>query len=994
MSSPNLSNYLKYLAIILLLILSPKLRSQMPKNALIGYWHNWNSTDAKYILLDKIDPRYNVIEVAFALPTSNTDMTMNFIPEIVSKSELISQIQLLQSKGKKVLISVGGATAYIDIKDNAQFDNFVTSMNNIIETYGFDGIDIDIEHGNSIIITSGSTIVSPNNQSMINLINAVKSIMSNYRTKYSKKMLLTMAPETAYVQGGQSGFGSIWGGYLPIIHALRDSIDVLQVQLYNSGSMYGIDNNIYEQGNSDFIVAMTEAVIHGFNTAGGWFTGLPSHKIAVGLPACSSAAGGGFVDTSNVKKAMQYLIGNGPKVGSYSLDSINGYKNLTKMMTWSINWDSMSTCANSYEYADNYENIFDCNSPIISNDLQNKTACENESVTFSVTTDGDDFNYKWYHNNILISNSPNSNIYIIDDVNLSNSGTYNVEISNSCGKSISSNSSILNVIEKLKIITTSDDLLLCEGEEAELKVSAAGNKLTYQWKKESSNLLGKNNSILILPLVSAKDIGKYSCEIKDSCGNILKSEIIKIDVIKKVSIISQSKDSTICEGSNIELSLIADGNVLSYQWRKGNNDLIGENKSVLIINNLSNNDEGDYFCDITDSCGNSISTERIELKIIKSPEILLEINDLTFFENDSLYLEIIALGENLKYSWYKDNEIIKKNDEAFLRISKLSLIDSGYYYCSVSNECGAVISKEFKVNVRKSISEAKLVLSKPLISCDSISIDKFNSNLFENIIKNIGESDLIINSIDLNGKDKDCFTLNDLKFPITLKTNETLNLNINFLGKSEGLKESELVINSNSEKNEILRLNGFVVFTNIQYPLGVFFDNSEIDSESFQTIKIENNSNIDLIFNTNLNGKSCSDLFLEAYTFIVNQNSNYDLVLNYKRSSNQNPKCNLILKNKWVNDIEIETSFAISSVHNLELVKNVQLTPNPATDEISLINLPYNSLVNIYSIYGERMNINIYDNNKLNVTSLSAGVYYCKITSNEIVYTKKFILVK
>ena len=238
MSSLYLSNFLRYLVTMLLLILGPKLVSQIPKNALIGYWHNWNSTDAKYILLDKIDTRYNVIEVAFAMPTSNSDMTMNFIPEIVSKSELISQIQSLQSEGKKVLISVGGATAYIDIKDNTQIDNFVTSMNNIIETYGFDGIDIDIEHGNSIIITSGSTIENPNNQSMINLITAVKSIMSNYRAKYSKKMLLTMAPETAYVQGGQSGFGSIWGGYLPIIHALRDSIDVLQVQLYNSGSMY------------------------------------------------------------------------------------------------------------------------------------------------------------------------------------------------------------------------------------------------------------------------------------------------------------------------------------------------------------------------------------------------------------------------------------------------------------------------------------------------------------------------------------------------------------------------------------------------------------------------------------------------------------------------------------------------------------------------------------------------------------------------------------
>lgn len=27
-------------------------------------------------------------------------------------------------------------------------------------------------------------------------------------------------------------------------------------------------------------------------------------------------------------------------------------------MTWSMNWDAVSTCANAYEFASNFENIF------------------------------------------------------------------------------------------------------------------------------------------------------------------------------------------------------------------------------------------------------------------------------------------------------------------------------------------------------------------------------------------------------------------------------------------------------------------------------------------------------------------------------------------------------------------------------------------------------------------------------------------------------------
>ncbi len=341
----------------LFLLIGAKLIAQMPNPALVGYWHNWNDVNAPYIQLDSIDNRYNVIEIAFAVPTSSSNMNMVFTPDVVSQSVFIAKVHALQLQGKKVLISIGGATANIDLTTTVNKNAFVSSMTSIINTYGFDGIDIDIENGNSILITGG-TIAVPSNIAQINLIDAIKQIMANYRTAHPQKLLLTMAPETAYVQGGLSGFGSIWGGYLPIIDALRDSLDLLQVQLYNSGSMYGIDIKTYSQGTADFILAMTESVIHGFNTSGGMFTGLPASKVVVGLPACSSAAGGGFVDSATVKTAINYLTGKGSKPGTYVLSNSGGYPALRGMMTWSINWDAVSTCSNRYQYANNYQSIF------------------------------------------------------------------------------------------------------------------------------------------------------------------------------------------------------------------------------------------------------------------------------------------------------------------------------------------------------------------------------------------------------------------------------------------------------------------------------------------------------------------------------------------------------------------------------------------------------------------------------------------------------------
>lgn len=323
--------------------------------SLVGYWHNWNAVEAPFIPLDEIDSTFNVIVISFALPTSPSDMSMTFAPEQYTQSTFIADIQELQNQGKKVLLSIGGATGVINLTDNIQKQNFITSLNNLIATYGFDGLDIDIEHGDCIY--ASGTINTPTNVGTLNLISAIQSIMTTFQTTYGHKMWLTMAPETAYVQGGMSAYGSIWGGYLPLIHALRNEVDIISVQLYNCGTIYGLDGAIYTQGTADFIIALTEATIRGFNTTGGFFDGLPASKVAVGLPACVLAAGSGFTDTAVVASAIKYLKGEGPKPGSYTLVNPEGYPDLRGMMTWSINWDAASCCG-AYTFAHNYRDLF------------------------------------------------------------------------------------------------------------------------------------------------------------------------------------------------------------------------------------------------------------------------------------------------------------------------------------------------------------------------------------------------------------------------------------------------------------------------------------------------------------------------------------------------------------------------------------------------------------------------------------------------------------
>ncbi|MBK8498720.1 MAG: chitinase [Flavobacteriales bacterium] len=321
---------------------------------LVGYWHNWNDANAPYLQLDQTDPRYTIIDIAFAEPLAGTTHNMVFTPSGTPQNEFIAAVGALQAQGKKVIISIGGANATVHLDSDAERDEFVSSMLDIITTYGFDGIDIDLE--GSSVSSTGGTIISPVDAPIIRLIDAIEAIGDAFEVQNGVPMMLTMAPETAYVQGGMSAFGGIWGAYLPIIDALRDRIDILHVQLYNSGSMYGIDGSIYTQGTADFIVSQTEAVLQGFGTGGGFFGPLPAEKVAIGLPACQNAAGGGYVDPTDLAAAVEYLLGTGPQPGSYQ--RLSTYPSLRGLMTWSINWDAVSSCATSFELAQSYEDIF------------------------------------------------------------------------------------------------------------------------------------------------------------------------------------------------------------------------------------------------------------------------------------------------------------------------------------------------------------------------------------------------------------------------------------------------------------------------------------------------------------------------------------------------------------------------------------------------------------------------------------------------------------
>ena len=195
----SMNMLLRPIALGTLLSAMVPLRSHGQAPALVGYWHNWNDLVAPYIQLDQVDPRYNVIEVSFSVPAIGTSHQMEFTPSETTPSALAGHVAALQAQGRKVLISIGGANAAIHLDSDAERDEFVSSMLAIIGTYGFDGMDIDLE-GSSVAITGGS-ITAPTDATILRLIGAVNTIADTFSSQSGSQMMLPMAREREEVEG-------------------------------------------------------------------------------------------------------------------------------------------------------------------------------------------------------------------------------------------------------------------------------------------------------------------------------------------------------------------------------------------------------------------------------------------------------------------------------------------------------------------------------------------------------------------------------------------------------------------------------------------------------------------------------------------------------------------------------------------------------------------------------------------------------------------------
>lgn len=219
-------------------------------------------------------------------------------------------VQDLQRRKHTVVISVGGGDGGVLPCASASDERFVLNMVKgllgVVEKYGFDGVDFDLEHRNGDYVKCGELVAK---------------VMKGLRRGATRRMLITMAPQMTNVMPEQPLISGGVNELVPLLAYASECIDLVMPQMYNSWA--GAETIKYAE--SYFHTLFTGfALVKGENS---FPVKLTPDRVAPGYPASPHGAGSGFLPPSEVAAMIKGFAQNS------SMGKVAG------AMTWDLGWD-------------------------------------------------------------------------------------------------------------------------------------------------------------------------------------------------------------------------------------------------------------------------------------------------------------------------------------------------------------------------------------------------------------------------------------------------------------------------------------------------------------------------------------------------------------------------------------------------------------------------------------------------------------------------------
>jgi hypothetical protein len=384
--------------------------------------------------------------------------------------------------------------------------------------------------------------------------------------------------------------------------------------------------------------------------------------------------------------------------------------------------------------------------PIITTEPIDQTACVGDSISFVVIAEGTLLNYQWRRGDIDLVDGDNISGATTDTLTINpvsffdNALDYNVIVT---GEFIPNDTSVyvsLTVYTSPEITQQPEDQFGCLDGSVNFTVEATGDDLTYQWRKGlvdlddlEDNISGATTATLTINPVGEFDAGTdYNVVISGACAPDVTSDNVSLTISASPFITIQPTSQIACEGGSAIFTVVAVGDGLTYQWRKGEvelangDNITGATTASLTVNPVGVSDAAsDYNVIVSGTYEPAATSVDVALTVYTSPEITAQPENQVSGVGGSVSFTVEATGNNLNYQWRKGlvemddlEENISGATTATLTINPVEYADAATdYNVVVSGSCTPDVTS---VDVSLTISESPFIIIQPTsqIACE------------------------------------------------------------------------------------------------------------------------------------------------------------------------------------------------------------------------------------------------------------------------------------
>ena len=176
--------------------------------------------------------------------------------------------------------------------------------------------------------------------------------------------------------------------------------------------------------------------------------------------------------------------------------------------------------------------------------------------------------------------------------------------------SLSGDVTTLALSSEIPTITTQPaNLTAVTGSSAAFTVVATSpSAMTYQWKKDGSDIVGATSATYSINSASTTSAGSYAVVITNFIGSVTSaSATLTVNVLPAIT--TQPSPQSVTVGNSVTFSVVATGTPTpSYQWRKDGTAISGATATSYAISSPVSGDAGSYTVVVTNAAGSVTSS--------------------------------------------------------------------------------------------------------------------------------------------------------------------------------------------------------------------------------------------------------------------------------------------------------------------------------------------------------------------------------------------------